>query len=488
MPAVCCYFQIHQPYRLRHYTVFDMGQNSIYEDDDKNCDILLRIARTSYLPMNDLLHKHIRQFGKRFRVAFSISGTALDQFEQYAPEVIDSFQGLAATGCVEFLSETYSHSLAYLHSRSEFARQVQAHSAKIQALFGQKPTVFRNTELIYNNDLASSIEEMGFTGILAEGADHALGWRSPNYVYQPTNCLRLKLLLKNYQLSNDVSLRFSDQNWNMWPLTADTFASWCHAVNGEGETINLFMNYDTFGETHPESSGIFHFMEALPGAVMAHPDFSFQSPAQVLAACPPVAKVDVPQYMSWADAERDITAWVGNDMQQDAIEALYALEPRVIAAGNSDMLRIWQRLQTSDHFYYMCTKWFADAVTRVPNSPFASPYDAYITFMNVLADFTLSLDVLAAQADAPAFALTPPATDTKAAKKPAAPRENATIAAPAVKKTGNTTADSAKTKKAAPKTTKTATAKASSAKSPQPAGPKTAAAPKTTRKSVKKDI
>lgn len=397
MPAICCYFQVHQPYRLRRYTVFDMGQNSIYEDDDKNCDILLRVARSCYLPMNDLLHRHIRTFGKRFKVAFSISGTALDQFEQYAPEVIDSFQGLAATGCAEFLSETYDHSLAFLYSRSEFERQVQSHSAKIQKLFNQKPAVFRNTELIYNNELASAIEDMGFAGILAEGADHVLGWRSPNFVYQPSNCLRLKLLLKNYQLSNDISLRFSDRNWDAWPLTADTFAAWCHAINGEGETVNLFMDYETFGEQHAADTGIFHFLDALAPAVLAHPDFSFQSPSEVLQSYSPMARVDVPQYMSWADAERDLTAWVGNDMQQDAIEALYALEQKVISSGNADFIRTWERMQSSDHFYYMCTKWFADTQARPRYTPFQSPYDAYITFMNVLADFTLTLDVAAAQ-------------------------------------------------------------------------------------------
>lgn len=397
MPAICCYFQVHQPYRLRRYTVFDMGQNSLYEDDDKNCDILLYLARSCYLPMNDLLHKHIRAFGKRFKVALSISGTTLDQFEQYAPEVIDSFQGLAATGCVEFLSETYDHSLAFLYSRSEFERQVKSHAAKIQKLFKQEPKVFRNTELIYNNDLASVIENMGYTGILAEGADHVLGWRSPNFVYQPSNCLRLKLLLKNYQLSNDISLRFSDRNWDAWPLTADTFAAWCHAVNGVGETINLFMDYETFGVHHTAETGILHFFDALVPAVLAHPDFSFQSPSEVLQAYSPMAKVDVSQYMSWADAERDLTAWVGNDMQQDAIEALYALEPRVISAGNADFIRTWERMQSSDHFYYMCTKWFADAQARPRYTPFQSPYDAYITFMNVLADFTLTLDVAAAE-------------------------------------------------------------------------------------------
>lgn len=458
MPAICCYFQVHQPYRLRRYTVFDMGQNSIYEDDDKNCDILLRVARSSYLPMNELLHKHIRTFGERFKVAFSISGTALDQFEQYAPEVIDSFQGLAATGCVEFLSETYDHSLSFMYSRTEFERQVKAHAAKIDTLFGQKPTVFRNTELIYNNDIAKVIEDMGFTGILAEGADHVLGWRSPNFVYQPTPCMRLKLLLKNYQLSNDISLRFSDRQWDAWPLTADTFAAWCHAVNGVGETINLFMDYECFGEYHKADTGILHFMEALPAAVLAHPDFSFQSPSQVLHAYSPMAKVDVPQYMSWADAERDITAWTGNDMQQDALEALYALEPRVAAMGNDDFLRTWQRMQSSDHFYYMCTKWFADTDFSPRYSPFQSPYDAYITFMNVLADFTLSLDVAAAE-DVHLMPSHGPIKSSKAAPK------KAVATAPKTAKKSTETTKKSTTDSAKPVKSKTTATKATKAKS-----------------------
>lgn len=470
MPAICCYFQVHQPYRLRRYTVFDMGQNSIYEDDDKNCDILLRVARSCYLPMSDLLHKHIRTFGKRFKVAFSISGTALDQFEQYAPEVIDSFKGLAATGCVEFLSETYDHSLSFLYSRTEFERQVKAHAAKIEALFGQKPTVFRNTELIYNNDLAKAVEDMGFAGILAEGADHVLGWRSPNFVYQPTNCLRLKLLLKNYQLSNDISMNFADRHWDAWPLTADTFAAWCHSVNGEGETVNLFMDYETFGEQHHPDTGIFHFMEALPGAILAHPDFSFKSPSEVLESYSPMAKVDVPQFMSWADAERDLTAWVGNDMQQDAIESLYALEHRVMNTGNADLIRTWERLQSADHFYYMCTKWFADTQTLPRYTPFQSPYDAYITFMNVLADLTLSLDVLAAEqvtlevppaqkakkAAAPKSAAPKAAAKSTAAKTEAkAPAKAVSKAAPksAQKEEGSPASTTAKAKAKKPKTT-----------------------------------
>lgn len=393
MPAICLYFQIHQPYRLRRYTVFDLGQNSLYEDDDRNCDTLLHAARQCYLPMNDILLSLMHKHGRRFRVAFSISGTALDQFEQYAPEVIDSFKALADTGCVEFLAETYSHSLAFLYSKEEFRRQVERHAARTKELFGQTPRVFRHTELIYNNELAAEVEAMGFAAALAEGADQMLGWRSPNFVYQPANCLKLKLLLKNYRLSDDIALRFNRRDWDQWPLTADKFASWCHAINGIGETVNLFMHYETFGLTHPADSGIFQFMEALPDALLAHKDFYFRTPSEVAAAYSPMGRIDVPQYISWADAERDLNSWLGNDMQKDAIHALYELEDKACHIADTDLQRTWLRLQTADHFSYMCTKWFSrEADIGRYTNPYGSPYDAYINYMNVLADFTLALD------------------------------------------------------------------------------------------------
>ena len=254
MPAVCFYFQVHQPYRLRHYTFFDIGATPFYEDEDANCDVLLKVARKCYLPMNDLLLELIRRHEGRFKVSFSLSGTALDQFEEYAPEVLESFQALGRTGCVEFLDETYCHSLAFLFSREEFREQVRRHRERIEELFGQSPRVFRNTELIYHNDVAREAEAMGYDAILAEGADHVLGWRSPNWLYQPAGCTRLKLLLKNYALSDDIAFRFSNRDWPEYPLTADKFAAWAHAVNTHGELINLFMDYETFGEHQWESS------------------------------------------------------------------------------------------------------------------------------------------------------------------------------------------------------------------------------------------
>ena len=417
MAAVCFYFQVHQPYRLRHYTFFDIGADAFYEDENANCDILLKVARKCYLPMNALLLSLIRRHEGRFKVSFSLSGTALDQFAAYAPELIQSYRELVATGCVELLSETYNHSLAFLYSPDEFREQVRLHDDRIEELFGVRPTVFRNTELIYNNALARAVEDMGYDAILAEGADHVLGWRSPNYVYRPAGCDRLKLLLKNYRLSDDIAFRFSDRNWPEFPLTAEKFAHWAGTAALSGDLINLFMDYETFGEHQWEASGIFQFMEALPDRLLRLPGFRFVTPSEAAAEHEPVAELDVHNFMSWADAERDLTAWLGNDMQHDAIETVYRLEERVKAGGDDGLLRTWRRLQTSDHFYYMCTKWFADGDVHSYFNPYGSPYDAYINYMNVMADFALRLD------GAPGLghsAEMPPRTD---AYRPAGPRD-----------------------------------------------------------------
>ena len=392
MPDICFYFQVHQPYRLRHYTFFDIGQSPFYEDEDANCGILLKVARKCYLPMNALLLRLIKRHEGRFKASFSISGTALDQFEAYAPEVIQSYRELMETGCVEMLSETCAHSLAFLYSPEEFRLQVRRHDDRIEELFGVRPSVFRNTELIYNNALARAVEDMGYRAILAEGADHVLGWRSPNYLYRPAGCRNLRLLLKNYSLSDDIAFRFSNRQWPEFPLTADKFASWLQAAATSGNLVNLFMDYETFGEHQWESTGIFQFMEALPDAVLRLPGFAFVTPSEAAERHEPVAELDVHNFMSWADVERDLTAWLGNDMQHDAIEAVYRLEQRVKRRNDPDMLRTWQRLQTSDHFYYMCTKWFSDGDVHSYFNPYGTPYDAYINYMNVLADFTLRIN------------------------------------------------------------------------------------------------
>ncbi len=457
MSAICFYFQVHQPYRLRHYTFFDIGQSPFYEDEDANCGILLKVARKCYLPMNALLLKLIKRHEGRFKVSFSISGTALDQFEAYAPEVIQSYRELMATGCVEMLSETYSHSLSFLYSPEEFRAQVRQHDDRIEELFGVRPVVFRNTELIYNNALARTVEDMGYKAILAEGADHVLGWRSPNFLYRPAGCQKLKLLLKNYSLSDDIAFRFSNHQWPEFPLTADKFTNWAQAAVASGNIINLFMDYETFGEHQWETTGIFQFMEALPDYILRLPGFGFVTPSEAAARYEPVAELDVHNFMSWADAERDLTAWLGNDMQHDAIEAVYRLEPKIRQLNNPGMLRTWQRLQTSDHFYYMCTKWFADGDVHSYFNPYGTPYDAYINYMNVLADFSMRLDAALESARPAAAASAAPAPSPAPA---AAPAPEAAPAAP--KRTRRTTKTDA-TADTAPKTRAKAKAAASAA-------------------------
>lgn len=395
MASVCFYFQVHQPHRLRHFTIFDEGMD--YFDEDKNAQICRKVAQKCYLPTNQVLLDLIEQHGGDFKVSFSVTGTVLEQFAQFAPEVLASFQELAATGCVEFLAETYYHSLSFLYSPDEFAAQVASHRKLIEELFGQKPQVFRNTELVYNNDLAAAVERLGgFKAILAEGADHILGYRSPNYVYSPPSAPSLKLLLKNYRLSDDVAFRFSNKHWKEWPLRAEKFARWVNAVNGNGYTVNLFVDYETFGEHQWEDTGIFEFLRRLPSEILRHPDNDFKTPSEVAEAYDSVDTVDVPYLISWADTERDLSAWLGNAMQQGAIAGLYKLETQIKAANDPELLRTWRRLQTSDHFYYMCTKYFADGDVHKYFNPYNSPYDSYINFINVLDNLRTRCAELAA--------------------------------------------------------------------------------------------
>ena len=385
MPSVCFYFQVHQPYRLRHYTVFD--NSPTYFDEFKNASICRKVANKCYLPANRTLLNIIRRFDGRFKVGFSITGVLLEQFNKYCPEVISTFDALAQTGCVEFLAETYYHSLSFLYSRGEFIEQIRKHMEMVDYFFGQKPRVFRNTELIYNNDLAETIGSMGeFDAILTEGADHILGHRSPNFIYRPPNCDGLKLLLKNYTLSDDIAFRFSNRHWKEFPLTADKFASWISRINGNGNVVNLFMDYETFGEHQWEDTGIFNFMNHLPEEVLKHPDNNFKTPGEVIDLYDPVDTVDIPHIISWADTERDLSAWLGNAMQSNALHEIYRLEQTVKATGNEQLLADWRMLQASDHFYYMCTKYFADGDVHKYFNPYNSPYDSYINFMNVLSN------------------------------------------------------------------------------------------------------
>jgi alpha-amylase len=403
MTSLVFYFQVHQPHRLRRYRFFDIGRSEHYFDDGENRRILERVAEKCYLPMNALLLRLVERHQGRFRCAFSVSGTALDQMERWSPETLASFQRLARTGCVEFLGETSHHSLAALGDKDEFAAQVNDQAARVEALFGTRPRVFRNTELILSNDIARMAENLGFIGILGEGADHLLGWRSPHRVYRPEGTQRIKLMLRSYKLSDDIAFRFSNRGWSEWPLVAERFASWVHALPEEDRFVGLFMDYETFGEHQWRDTGIFDFMEALPGEVLKHPRFSFETPTQVALSTDPTARLDVPHPVSWADAERDLTAWLDNAMQTAAHRAVYALAERVrtlAAAGDVDVQRTWRKLTTSDHFYYMCVKFFSDGDVHKYFSPYATPHDAYIALANVLADFSARLAVKAAQLDA----------------------------------------------------------------------------------------
>ena len=387
MPSVCFYFQVHQPMRLRHYTVFD--QNDYYFDDYKNASICRKVANKCYLPANRLILDLINRFDGRFKVAYSITGVLLEQLQTFSPEVMSTFDALAETGCVEFLAETYYHSLSFLYSRNEFVDQVNKHTETMNKYFGQKPRIFRNTELIYNNELATLIESTGnFDAIITEGADHILGYRSPNFVYKPKDCTHLKLLLKNYALSDDIAFRFSNRDWTQWPLTADKFAQWISDVNGNGNVVNLFMDYETFGEHQWEDTGIFEFMRHLPETVLRHPDNNFKTPSEVVESYQPVGIVDVPHVISWADIERDLSAWVGNAMQSNAIHELYRLEKKIKQTADEKIISDWRKLQVSDHFYYMCTKYFADGDVHKYFNPYNSPYDSYINFMNVLGNLS----------------------------------------------------------------------------------------------------
>ena len=335
----------------------------------------------------------IQEFGQRFKVSFSITGTALEQFERYAPEVIESFKLLAETGSVEFLAETYSHSLASVISKDEFYSQINLHQDKLKSLIGVKPsTAFRNTELIYSDQIGEYVADLGYKVMLAEGAKHILGWKSPHFLYYNVINPELKLLLKDYQLSDDIAFRFSNRQWDQWPLTAEKYVDWLNAIDSKHEVVNLFMDYETFGEHQWKETGIFDFMRALPYRIFSHSDYEFATPTELSELLQPVAPLHVPYPTSWADEERDLTAWLGNELQEDAFNTLYSLRDKVSQTDDPDIYRDWLYLQTSDHFYYMCTKWFSDGDVHKYFNPYGSPYDAYINYMNILSDFIIRID------------------------------------------------------------------------------------------------
>lgn len=394
--AISLYLHVHQPYRVRHYTIFDTGARHDYFDDHtpgaltNNEFIIHKVAEKSYLPTNRHLLQ-LLQDHPEFRLSLSITGTIIDQLEQWAPHVLQSFKDLTDTGRVEIVAETYHHSLAFFYSRAEFERQVKMHEEKVQAVFGQTPQVFRNTELAYNNDLAYWADKAGYKAVLAEGWDAILGWRSPNFVYRPAYTENIRLLMKNYRLSDDIAFRFGDREWSGWPLTADKFSHWLNTTQ-DAHIFNLFMDYETFGEHQWHESGIFGFLEHLPGEWLKKEHNTFMTVSEAAEAIEPVDYVDTPHTLTWADTERDLSAWLGNSMQTSSILALYDLEEKILHTHDLALIEDWRRLQTSDHFYYMCTKWFSDGDIHAYFSPYENPYDAFIAYNNAYHDLRYRLN------------------------------------------------------------------------------------------------
>lgn len=392
--SIVLYLHVHQPYRIKHYTIFDAGHNHEYfdagfDDRESNERVLKKVAEKSYLPTNRLLLELMDEHPE-FRLSISITGTIIEQFEKWAPEVLESFQKLVSTGRVEIVGETYHHSLAFFYSRREFEHQVEMHRRKIKELFGQEPTAFRNTELAYNNDLAWWADKAGYKAILAEGWDPVLGWRSPNFVYQPNYTDDIKLLLKNYRLSDDIAFRFSETARSDKPLTAATFAHWL-SEDKEAEVFNLFMDYETFGEHQWEDTGIFEFLRALPSEWLKNQGYSFQTVTEAAESRQVKDRIDMPHTVTWADTERDLTAWLGNSMQHQAVLALFSLEDQVLASGDEKLIDDWRKLTTSDHFYYMSTKFWNDGDVHAYFSPYETPYEAFINFMNTWHDVRFRL-------------------------------------------------------------------------------------------------
>jgi len=399
MKSICFCFEVHQPFRFKRYRFFDIGNDHYYYDDYTNETLMHNSAELSYIPANKVLLELIKKYKGAFKVSFSITGTAIEQFYLYAPEVLDSFRKLAKTGQVEFLSETYSHSLASVKDEELFDEQIKKHDELIKKYFDVSPVIFKNTELIYNDRIGEIVAEMGFKGIITEGAKHILGWKSPDFLYCNVRNPRLKVLLRNVALSDDLSYRFSNKNWNKYPLTAEKFVDWMNA-DDKSEIINLFINYESLGKRQPASSGIFDFFKKLPEVALKSGKLKFATPSEVVDEYQPVSSVKVPNTISWADEEKDMAAWLGNEMQEEAFNNLYDLSDKMKMVKNKDMIRDWNYLQTSDHFYYMCTKVFSDGEIHDSFNPYESPYEAFINYMNVLNDFTLRLDTFIPESNA----------------------------------------------------------------------------------------
>jgi alpha-amylase len=388
MPDVCLYFQVHQPNRLIPYDFFRIGEHAFYEDDGMNASILNKVAEKCYLPANRMFKRLIDENAGRFRMALSISGTVIEQMERYRPDVLESFQELVATGSVELLAETYYHSLSFVHSKKEFERQVEMHLDKLEDVFAVRPRVFRNTELIYNNGIAAQAETMGFDGVIAEGVEWTLNGQSSNFLYRAPNTARIKTLLRNVGLSDDLGFRFSDKNWSEYPLSAEKFASW--VTDSPGDVVNIFLDYESIGEHQDAETGVFDFWEKLPEAVI-EAGSQWVTPTEAVELYRASREYDCHFITSWADAERDLSAWMGNVMQQEAIAKVHRLEQEILAVRDPDLTHTWAKMQTSDHFYWMSTKGGTDGSVHSYFTPYPSPYEAYIYFMNVLADLQIRL-------------------------------------------------------------------------------------------------
>jgi alpha-amylase len=387
MTSICFYFQVHQPVRLNRFNIFN--SNNSYFDETKNKHIFEKVAGKCYIPTNNILLNLIDEYKNKFKIAFSLTGVFVEQCQKYTPDVIESFKQLANTGNVEFLSETYYHSLSALFSQKEFEEQIKFHKNLINDLFDQKPKVFRNTEAMYSNSIAKTIEALDYKGIITEGHEKILSWRSPNYLYKPIGCEKIVALLRNYKLSDDIGFRFSAKWWEEYPLTADKYAAWLSKC--EGDCVNLFIDYETFGEHQWQDTGIFEFLKHLPNEILKYKNLDFKTPSEVVKDYKPVGVIDVPNILSWADVDRDTSAWLENDMQRFAFEQMAKLEEKV--KQNPELLKVWRLLQISDHFYYMCTKWFADGDVHKYFNAYDSPYDAFINYMNVLQDIKNKLGV-----------------------------------------------------------------------------------------------
>ncbi len=388
--GICLYLHVHQPYRIRPYSVFEIGEQHNYFDvfDDSklnNEKMFHKIADKSYRPMTQLLQTLLDRHDD-FSLSLSITGDFIDQAEQYGPDVLDAFKKLVATGRVEIVAETYHHSMAFFYSRHEFEAQVELHSKKIQEIFGVTPTAFRNTELAYNDEVAKWADEKGYKAVLAEGWDGVLGWQSPNYVYRPTGTDNIKLLLKNYRLSDDIAFRFGNRAWAEWPLTSSKYVEWITSSQGDAPLVNLFMDFETFGEHQWADTGIFNFFEHFVEDWLNESGASFYTVSQAARMFEASGEISMPDTVTWADTERDLSAWFGNNMQQEAAKHLYALEDDVIRSGDKNLIRDWRYLQSSDHLYYMATKWLNDGDVHVYFSPYESPYDAFLYYMNAIRD------------------------------------------------------------------------------------------------------